>query len=91
MSEPSYTRLYEKIENWDLQRECYEKVTVKLPNNPFEENSPWVLSQFYGHELRKIFREEIFNSLFSRFNSCFNCIAILLVDEGADNQSKVLF
>ncbi len=51
--------LCNSIQNWNLNYESYEKVFVSIPANPFDEQTLWQEVSFHGHELRKVFRHEI--------------------------------
>ena len=51
--------LCKKIVNWDLKADCYEKVLIEVPDNPYIGNSKWHTVSLFGHELRTIFRNEI--------------------------------
>jgi len=51
--------LCNNIQNWSLEYESYEKVFISIPLNPFDEESDWQDVSFHGHELRKLFRHEI--------------------------------
>lgn len=54
--------LCQKIVNWDLQRtDCYEKVQVEVPADPFSATTHWNVVTFQGHELRKIFKNDIWD------------------------------
>ena len=54
--------LCHKISNWNLEAECYEKIMVEVPKNPFDINSGTKLSSLYGHELRTIFVENVWDA-----------------------------
>jgi molecular chaperone DnaK (HSP70) len=58
--------LCNSIQNWDLEYESYEKVFLSIPQNPFDEGGGWQDISFHGHELRKIFRHEIWESLLKK-------------------------
>ncbi len=54
--------LCQKIVNWDLQRvDCYENVQVDVPADPFSVKSPWHSVALQAHELRKLFKNEIWD------------------------------
>lgn len=53
--------LCNRIRNWDINADCYDKVLINIPQNPFSKNTAWYSAAFYGHELRKIFLREIWN------------------------------
>jgi hypothetical protein len=57
--------LVNSISDWKIDSNCYEKVTISLPKNPFE-SGKWVESEFRGHELRNIFISEIWNKSIKR-------------------------
>ncbi|GFE56809.1 hypothetical protein [Geobacter sp. AOG1] len=51
--------LCNKIRNWDLTIDCYESVQVSMPKNPFKIDTAWEENSLRGHELRKLFKENI--------------------------------
>ena len=53
--------LCKKITNWDLSVDCYEKVLIEIPLNPFSTKSRWIETSFFGHELRTIFKNQIWD------------------------------
>lgn len=52
--------LVSKIMNWSLDGDSYEKVLVDVPRNPFSE-SEWISAEFFAHQFRRTFLEEVWN------------------------------
>ncbi len=57
--EQSKLELCNKIRSWDLLTDCYECVQVCMPRNPFKLDTIWEENSLRGHELRKLFRDNI--------------------------------
>jgi hypothetical protein len=58
--------LCNKIRNWDLAVDCYDSVQVSMPKNPFKIDTTWEENSLRGHELRKLFKENIWDKHLSR-------------------------
>ena len=59
--EPYKKKLVEMIGGWELAGECYEKVSMLMPKNPFSADLDWIGCDFRGHELRRIYIDKIWN------------------------------
>lgn len=59
-SENFKIELSSKISNWRLDADAYEKILVEVPSDPFA-TSEFVKSEFYAHQLRAVFINEIWN------------------------------
>jgi molecular chaperone DnaK (HSP70) len=87
--------LCKKITEWDLSGDCYEKVLIEIPKNPFLKETVWDKSSFYGHELRKIFITQIWDEKIKKvLNSALNRaeaelkqkkITVTLISGGSSN------
>jgi molecular chaperone DnaK (HSP70) len=53
-------KLVEKISDWDINADCYEKIIIQVPENPFIEGELFT-TEFRGHELRKLIIDEIWS------------------------------
>lgn len=61
VAENAKIELTSKVTNWDLKSECYDNVIVSVPSNPFLTET-WVNKEFYGHQLRTLFIERVWNA-----------------------------
>jgi len=57
--------LCNKIYNWTLESQAYEKITIKIPSDPFS-NTKWKTTEFFSHEFRKIFKAEVWRGKLSK-------------------------
>lgn len=57
--------LVSSIKNWSLNSEAYERISVKIPANPFEIGK-WADDEFFAHQFRKIFESEVWGSHLKR-------------------------
>lgn len=83
-----------KIVNWSLDGDSYEKVLVDVPRDPFSE-SEWIPAEFFAHQFRRIFLEEIWKKnirrvvarVIKRANESLidSPISITLVSGGSSN------
>jgi molecular chaperone DnaK (HSP70) len=53
--------LSSRIASWELQGECYDRIDIKIPKDPFSDGI-WIASEFFGHQLRDVFQHEIWIS-----------------------------
>jgi len=88
--------LCQKIVNWDLQnQDCYEKVQIEVPLNPFDSSCPWKGVNLQAHEFRKIFKDDIWslhlkkalNQVFKRAEEKLKGkeISVTLISGGSSN------
>lgn len=54
-------RLSESIKNWSLTNDAYERTSIKIPLDPFG-NGKWIDEEFFAHQFRKIFENEIWQN-----------------------------
>ncbi len=53
--------LVNKVKDWDLTAQPYEKINIKLPRNPFKEEV-WSDAEFYAHQFRNTFDKYIWEA-----------------------------
>lgn len=58
-------QLSSAIKNWSLGCDAYERITIKLPKDPFSDTL-WVDDEFYAHQFRKVFEKEIWEKSIKR-------------------------
>ena len=51
-------QLSSAIKNWNLGCDAYERITIKLPKDPFS-HTQWIDDEFFAHQFRKVFEKEI--------------------------------
>ncbi|HHK2748267.1 TPA: hypothetical protein ACQRLW_005214 [Pseudomonas aeruginosa] len=54
------------IKNWSLNSEAYERTAIKTPINPFDDATKWVDDEFFAHQFRKIFENEVWENHLKR-------------------------
>lgn len=64
-SENYKINLTSKIKSWSLSGDAYEKIIIRIPVDPFSETD-WVDSEFYAHQLRKVFINEVWRKHLKR-------------------------
>jgi len=52
--------LVSSIKSWSLNSEAYERISISLPKDPFTDG-PWIQDELFGHQLRNIFVEKIWD------------------------------
>ncbi|MNM67751.1 hypothetical protein D3C81_792920 [compost metagenome] len=63
--ETSKITLTESIKNWSLDAQPYERVILKVPSNPFK-TGEWIDEEFFAHQFKKIFTQEIWTENLSK-------------------------
>ncbi|ONM45217.1 hypothetical protein BXT89_03260 [Halopseudomonas pachastrellae] len=86
--------LSSKISNWRLDSDAYEKVMVDVPADPFA-SSGFVKIEFYAHQLRTVFVNEVWNkklkktisNVLDRSSEALNDreISVTLISGGSSN------
>ncbi|MBU2953667.1 Hsp70 family protein [Marinobacter sp. F3R08] len=93
-SEQYKINLASKIRSWSLDGDAYEKIVIKIPEDPFSD-SPWINSEFYAHQMRKVFVQEVWRkhlkktvfNVLSRSREALDdrSISVTLVSGGSSN------